>query len=113
MPCCACMARRWAGQVRTDRVSSYSFSDLQGYLENRKGVPRALIDQDLQTAQWVVFTILDVQPGRPDSLALKNLLSMRPDLLRNKHVIVFCLQCALFPGCDRYLQADRVLRPVQ
>ena len=84
------------GQVSADRTSSYSFTDLQGFLDNTKDIPRALIEEDLNGAQWVVFSILDVRPDRLDLQALRHLLSQRPDLLRNKHVIVFAFNAPYY-----------------
>lgn len=84
------------GPVLTDRVSSYSFADLQGFLDVKKDVPRALIEEDLTQAAWVIFLIQDVGASRPDSLALRHLLSQRPDMLRNKHVIVFAFNAPYY-----------------
>ena len=75
------------GKVFQNRLSSYSFTDLDGMLNGAQGLPP--LENDLRTANWVVFAMLNITQDRPDSQAIRRLLSERPDLLRNKHVIVF------------------------
>jgi len=44
----------------------------------------------------VVFALLDIKSDRPESMALKRILSERPDLLRNKKVIAFAFNAPYF-----------------
>ena len=83
------------GQVVSDNMASYSFADLQNYLDNLKNAP-ATLATDLDKANWVIFSSLDIDIARPESSALKNLLANRPDLIHNKKVIVFAFNAPYF-----------------
>ncbi len=76
-----------SGQVNSDRLVSYSFADIDNFLNKLKAP--ANIETDIQTANWVVISILNPDPNKPETLALKDLMADRPDLLANKKVIVF------------------------
>jgi len=75
------------GSITRARLSSYSFLDLMLYLNQNQDAPD--IGQALSTVNWVVVSLLDADPNRPSSQAFQRLLSERPELLRNKHVVVF------------------------
>jgi beta-N-acetylhexosaminidase len=83
------------GQVNSSNLISYSFTDLQNFLDGKADAPKTLVD-DLNHADWVVFSMLTVDPGQPESLALRNVLEQRSDLLRNKKVIVFAFNAPYF-----------------
>ena len=73
--------------VSRNLLSSYSYTDLyQLLLQQTLKKP---IDEDLRLANWVVFSTLKPSSDHPESLALKRLLAERPDLIRNKRLIVF------------------------
>ncbi|MDD5369439.1 MAG: glycoside hydrolase family 3 N-terminal domain-containing protein [Anaerolineaceae bacterium] len=77
-----------SGQVNSTRLSSYSFIDLENYLNGFAGLQT--LEDDLHSANWVVFSMLNESKDRPASGALKRLLSERPDLLdKSQKVIVF------------------------
>jgi beta-N-acetylhexosaminidase len=77
-----------SGQASTARLSSYTFQDLNNLLNGVAG--EQTVEDDLRSANWLVFSILDTSPSRPDSNALKRLLTERPDYLqKNQRVIVF------------------------
>jgi len=75
------------GQIVERRLRSYSFQDLTEYLDD----PMERVDMGsfLSEANWLVFSILDLDDNRAGADALKRLLSENPDLLRDKKVIVF------------------------
>ncbi|HAF62802.1 MAG TPA: hypothetical protein DCK95_10835 [Anaerolineaceae bacterium] len=75
------------GQIVERRLRSYSFQDLTEYLNDPQG--RADIGSFISEANWLVFSILDLDENRSGADALKRLLSENPDLLRDKKVIVF------------------------
>ena len=75
------------GDILRNYLNSYSFADLDFYLSDPE-VPPA-IAEDIQLAEWVVFSIASSSPERPESLALRNFLRERPELLKDKKVIVF------------------------
>lgn len=82
-------------QVFNYRLSSYSFLDLSNYLDNNKSdLPK--LEEDLSGANWVVFSILNLSADRPESQALKRLLSERVEILRNKNVIVFAFDAPYY-----------------
>lgn len=74
-------------QVFQYRLNSYSFQDLLGFLNNAPDLPP--LEEDIRSANWIIFATLKVEKNRPESMALKRLLSERPELLTNKKIIVF------------------------
>lgn len=83
---------RAGGQISQSLLVSYSFHDLYRYLTGAitttpEEVPQ--IDSDLRMADWVIVSLLKPKGNQPETLAFKQLLSERPELLRNKTVIVF------------------------
>lgn len=82
------------GQVQGNRMSSYSFGDLQKLLDDPEEVPQLITD--LEQTDWIVVSMLDVSADRPASLALQRFFSGRPDLLRNKRVVVFAFNAPYF-----------------
>lgn len=85
---------RGSGQVNQGLMSSYPFSDLWRYLNGVTELPP--LEDDLQLADWVVVSMLKPDSDRPDSMAFRRLLSERPDLLRNKKVIVFAFNAPYY-----------------
>ena len=75
------------GDILRNYLKSYSFIDLDYFLSNPEVPP--VLAEDLQLAEWVVFSIASTSPDRPESLALLNLLRERPEVLKDKKVIVF------------------------
>ena len=75
------------GQIVERRLRSYSFQDLTDYLNNP--LDRTDVGSFISEANWLVFSILDLDENRAGADALKRLLSENPDLLRDKKVIVF------------------------
>ncbi len=75
------------GSIIQGYLFSYSFLDLNTYLNNPEGL--AALGVNLAEAEWVVFALTGENPSRPEAQALRRLLSERPDLLLNKKVIVF------------------------
>lgn len=48
--------------------------------------PGYLVQEALRDTDWIIFAMLD---GAPESRALKNFLSQRPDIVRNTQVLAF------------------------
>lgn len=90
------------GSIIQGYLSSYTFLDLNSFLNSPEGL--AAIGVNLAEAEWVVFILTDEAPNRPESRALKRLLSEKPELLRNKRVIVFAL------GAPYYLDATDIAK---
>jgi beta-N-acetylhexosaminidase len=78
-----------SGQVIPGNLSSYSFQDLLDMLNAGTGLMQ--IENDLKAADWIVFAMDTVTNDVPASLALRQFLDLRPDLLQGKHLIVFAL----------------------
>ena len=81
-------------QVFQYRLNSYSFLDLQSFLNNAPDLPP--LEEDLRSADWVIFAALRMDRNRPESMALKRLLSERPDLLTNKKTLVFAFNAPYY-----------------
>ncbi len=75
------------GQVVERRLRSYSFRDLTEYLDEPRN--RADVGSFISEANWLVFSILNLDDTRAGSDALKRLLAEQPDLLHEKKVVVF------------------------
>ena len=73
-----------SGQVLRSRTSSYSFKDLTDLLN---GEADTNIESSLSNASWVVISLTDV--GNDQLSTLRRFFSERPNLLRNKNVILF------------------------
>ena len=76
-----------SAQVNEQNILSYSFNELQDFVENPFNRPE--LETNLSRADWIVFAIHDQDPGRNGSYALHNLLDERPEVIRNKTVVVF------------------------
>ena len=85
---------RGSGQVNQGLMSSYPFSDLWRYLNGVAELPP--LEDDLQLADWVVVSMLKPDADQPASMAFRRLLNERPDLLRNKKVIVFAFNAPYY-----------------
>ena len=78
-----------SGQVIPGNLSSYTFQDLLDMLNS--GTGELQIENDLKAAEWIVFAMDTVSSDVPASLALRQFLDLRPDLIQDKHIIVFAL----------------------
>jgi beta-N-acetylhexosaminidase len=70
-------------------LASFSFEALDIVLENAPS--DSLIERILRQADWVVFVMRGLDPGRPSSDVLRRFLDEQPNLYRNKKLIVFAL----------------------
>lgn len=74
-----------SGNLTSDfRLTSYSLQNLQSLLDDLKP---EFIEEDINQADWVVISITDASLGQP--ALVRRFITERPDLLRNKRVIVF------------------------
>jgi beta-N-acetylhexosaminidase len=78
-----------SGQVLPGNLTSYSYQDLSDMLNAGTGVMQ--IENDLRQAEWIVFTMDNITADIPSSLALRQFLDLRLDLIQDKHLIVFAL----------------------
>jgi beta-N-acetylhexosaminidase len=85
-----------AGQVGSWNLQSFSMADLANYLEvppkntlDTPLTPPDKLEGPLQSAEWLVFAILNTTDQVYGSDALKLLLDQRSDLARSKRLIVF------------------------
>ena len=76
-----------SGQISAGQFISYSFTDLQDYVDNPFN--RVELETNLSRADWVLFVVQDNNSDRAGSNALKNLLAQKISAIRNKNVIVF------------------------
>lgn len=82
------------GQVLRNYLRSYSFTDLNTLL-NQPEEPVAL-EEDLQLAEWVIFSTQSSDTTRPESQALNRLLAESPELVKDKKVIVFAFNAPIY-----------------
>ncbi len=78
-----------SGQVIPGNLTSYNFKDLSDMLNSGTGTLQ--IENDLRAANWIVFAMDNVTSDVPVSLALRQFLDLRPDLIQGKRLIVFAL----------------------
>lgn len=88
------------GQVLSDRIKSYSYNDLYSFLTDNNAT--LTLGTDLGQADWVIFAMIREGDDQPGSTALRKLLSERPDLVRNKKIILFAF------GSPYYMDATDI-----
>lgn len=96
---------RAGGQVSQSLMISYSFADVSRFLNEaalKQPEEKSSLETDLSLASWVVVSMLTPDADRPATLAFQRLLSERPDLLRNKKIVVFAF------GAPYYLDATDI-----
>ncbi len=81
-------------QVMQSHLASYSFNRLNSYLKDPSGDPE--LDTNLKTADWVIFSILDIQKSDPESGVLFSVLNDHPELIRNKKTLVFAFNAPYY-----------------
>ena len=81
-------------QVNPTYLSSYSTVDLQQMLDSKEG--SSDIERDLSRANWIIFSMLNAQPGVPSYTALSRFLAERPDLFQQKRLIVYAFNAPYF-----------------
>ncbi|MEX2144366.1 MAG: glycoside hydrolase family 3 N-terminal domain-containing protein [Anaerolineales bacterium] len=82
-------------QISAPNLTSFTFAQLTRTLDETWPVGEDSISGALQRAEWVVFA-LGKQSNRPETAALRRLLSERPDLIQNKKVIVFAMNAPYY-----------------
>ena len=73
-----------SGQIFANRVVSFPLTELELMLN---GETKANIEASLESANWIVISLTDVGDGQIS--LLRRFFSERPNLLRNKNVILF------------------------
>jgi beta-N-acetylhexosaminidase len=71
-------------QTANFQLTSYSLQNIQAFLDDPQV---AFIEDDLNRADWIVFSITDAAQGQTEIIS--RFLRDRPDLLRDKRVILF------------------------
>ncbi len=82
------------GQVRADRLISYTFTSLGAILEG--GTGDLELENYLRQADWVVINMLDAEPGESQTTLLRRFLSERQDLLLDKRIVVFAFNAPYY-----------------
>ena len=83
-----------ANQVVSARLSSYSFQHILDWMNDIN--PPENLATDVRNANWIVVGVQNLDTNLPSSYAFKRLLSEKPDLFRNKKVIVFALNAPYY-----------------
>jgi beta-N-acetylhexosaminidase len=96
-------------QVLPGNLNSFSFQELEGFLQRPPSLaptptpepevtpePPPLIQTALERADWIIFGMLDVIPGQPQSDALKTFLSERPDIASSAKIVVLAFNAPYF-----------------
>jgi beta-N-acetylhexosaminidase len=87
---------RATGQVSHSLMTSYTFEDVWKLLNGTTQEDKDTLEGDLQLAEWVVVSLTRPNPGIPETQAFRRLLSGRPDLLRDKKVVVFAFDAPYY-----------------
>jgi beta-N-acetylhexosaminidase len=77
------------GQVLQRNLFSYSYSDLITLLDPSPEDEASNMSTTLQQASWIVFASLNVSINDPTTQALNRFLAEKPELYRQKKLIVF------------------------
>lgn len=72
-------------QIEDYRMTSYSFQNMQALLDTPDDYQP--MDESIGVADWIVISLTDASQGQPTLIS--RFLRERPDLLRDKHVILF------------------------
>ena len=83
------------GLIFPGNVVSYSYAELITAL-SQATPPDSQIQTHLAGSDWLVFLQRDVDPNRPDSLALSRLISEAPELIQDKKIVVFELDAPYY-----------------
>ena len=85
-----------AGQVGGWNLRSFTFADLANYLGERSEQPITVplasedeVDEAIRFADWLIFNLMDSRSSVYGADALQSFLDQRPDLAREKNVVVF------------------------
>ncbi len=82
------------GQISRSLLESYSFSDLNKiFTPHEQTIP---VEESIRLADWLVVLLQREEANRPDSAAFSQLLAHRPDLIRNKRIVVFALDAPYY-----------------
>jgi beta-N-acetylhexosaminidase len=92
------------GQVRAGNLQSFTFEELAQYLENPTPLAGAEtptpvlspVEIALQSADWLVFAMLNVTPDVPSSRVVSAFLAQRPEMVRSKKVVVFAFNAPYY-----------------
>lgn len=83
-----------SAQINEKNVLSYSFAELADFNANPFNRPE--LDTNLSRAGWIIFIVHDQSLDRPYTNALHNLLLEKPEILRNKNIVVFSLNAPYY-----------------
>jgi beta-N-acetylhexosaminidase len=75
------------GLVSQYYLRAYSFDELVEYLDTEN--ENQILNNDLNSTNWIIFMMLDQDDDRPNSQAIQRFLAERPDLYRDRRIIVF------------------------
>ncbi|MFL7894359.1 MAG: glycoside hydrolase family 3 N-terminal domain-containing protein [Anaerolineales bacterium] len=84
------------GQVVQRNLVSYTFDELLALLNRAPEFDYTVLEGDLQSAQWLIFSLADVSSENPASTALSRFLAERPDLFRQKNLVVFAFDAPYY-----------------
>jgi len=84
------------GQVVQRNLVSYTFEELLALLNRAPEFDYTVLESDLQAAQWIVFALADVSSANPPSTALSRFLAERPDLFRQKNLVVYAFDAPYY-----------------
>jgi beta-N-acetylhexosaminidase len=87
-------SRQTGGEILPGNLVSYSYEELQEMLDVGTGIVQ--IENDLKSATWIVFLMLDETPVVPSSLAMRRFLAERPDLLQQKKIVGFAFNAPYY-----------------
>jgi beta-N-acetylhexosaminidase len=77
-----------SGIIASSRIQSFSFRDLYASM---LGVSLPDLDTALSNSTTIIALIQNPTPSIPESFAVQNLLAQKPELARNKKIIIFAL----------------------
>ncbi|HIQ09335.1 MAG TPA: hypothetical protein EYH28_07525 [Anaerolineaceae bacterium] len=83
-----------SGVIAPRRVVNLTYDDVLAWLQEPDQHPE--VPALLRQSDWVIVAALDADPQRPSSLAFKELLNQRPDLLQDKKVVAFAFNAPYY-----------------
>lgn len=99
-----------SNQITEEQITSFSFAALNAYLDEPSNQPSNQpsneIREALQTADWIIFAMLDVTDDVPTSNALKRFLAERPQLERSPRIIAMAYEAPWYLDATEIIKLD-------
>jgi beta-N-acetylhexosaminidase len=87
-----------SGQILSHKLKSYSFTQLNTYMDRitQEQESQLDIEESLKSADWIIFSVLNIDPTQSIGQVLRRFLAEQPGLIRDKNILVFSFTAPYF-----------------